>query len=271
MKTIYALAVITFKEGIRNRALFGVAFLALFLFGLNITVAGFFMRDIGKVTVDMNLSAISFAGLLLVFFVGVNLMGKDIDRKTIQLVLSKPLSRGQYVWGKYLGILFFVSVSLLLLLAFSTSTVLLVKLLYANYFIGFSFWLFWVAGFFVLLKLWVLSAIMIFFSSLTSNSLLALIFTLSSYVVGVSIEEVVYYLQTELAGQERMISDSLVSFVHVVSYFLPNLAVFDFTVEAAHGLPLSLERLILSFGYGVVYAVILLLLASFVFTRREFN
>lgn len=67
MNAILALATITFKEGIRNRALFGIVLVAFFLFGLNITVAGFFMRDIGKVTVDMNLSALTVAGLLLVF------------------------------------------------------------------------------------------------------------------------------------------------------------------------------------------------------------
>ena len=111
MKSVISLAIITFKEGIRNRALFGIGLLALFVLGLNLAVAGFFMRDIGKVTVDMNISALSFAGLLLIFFVGVNLMAKDIDRKTIHLVLSKPISRRQYIFGKFFGIQFFVFVS----------------------------------------------------------------------------------------------------------------------------------------------------------------
>ena len=271
MKSVYALALITFKEGIRNRSLFGIALLALFLFGLNITVAGFFMRDIGKVTVDMNLTALTFAGLLLVFFVGVNLMAKDIDRKTIHLVLSKPLSRGQYIWGKYLGILFFVTVSLLLLLVCSALTVALLKGLYSNYFAGFSWSVFFIAGFFVLLKFWVLAAVVVFFSAITSSSLITLIFSLAGYVAGVTIEEVIFYIQSEFAAQERMISASLQTFLEVISYILPNFAVFDFTIEAAHGLAINSSRLLLSGGYGVVYTVILLLLASFIFQRREFN
>jgi ABC-type transport system involved in multi-copper enzyme maturation permease subunit len=271
MKAVWSLALITFKEGIRNRALYGIALLALFLFGLNITVAGFFMRDIGKVTVDMNLTALTVAGLLLVFFVGVNLMAKDIDRKTIHLVLSKPISRSQYIWGKYLGIIFFVTVSLLLLLIFSALTVVLLKSLYANYFSGFSWSIFFIAGFFVLLKFWVLTAVVVFFSAITSSSLITLIFSLASYVAGVTIEEVVFYIQSEFAAQERMISESLKNFIEVVSYILPNFAVFDFTVEAAHGLAISSSRLLLSGGYGLVYTVILLLLASFIFQRREFN
>ncbi len=271
MRQVLSLAVITFKEGIRNRSLFGIALLALFLFGLNITVAGFFMRDIGKVTVDMNLSALSFAGLLLVFFVGVNLMAKDIDRKTIHLVLSKPISRAQYIWGKYLGIQLFVTISLVLLLLCSCLTVALLLQLYPAYFVGFSWLVFFVACFFVLVKFWVLTAIVVFFSSLTSSSLITLIFSVSSYVAGVTIEEVVFYLKSEMATQEVIISESLKTFIDIISYVIPNFSVFDYTLEAAHGLAISGHRLFLSFSYGAVYISLLLLLASFIFARREFN
>jgi len=271
MRSIFALAMITFREGIRNRSLFGIAFLALFLFGLNITVAGFFMRDVGKVTVDMNLSALSFAGLLLVFFVGVNLMAKDIDRKTIQLVLSKPISRTQYIWGKYLGIQLFMSISLLLLFFCSCLTVALLLQLYPNYFIGFSWLYFVIACSFILVKFSVLTAIVIFFSSITSSSLITSIFSLSSYIAGVTIEEVVFYMKSEFAAQEKIISESLQSFIDIVSYLIPNFSVFDFTLEAAHGLIISSQRIFLSLGYGAIYITILLILASYIFSRREFN
>jgi len=271
VRQILSLAIITFKEGIRNRSLFGIALLALFLFGLNITVAGFFMRDIGKVTVDMNLTALTFAGLLLVFFVGVNLMAKDIDRKTIHLVLSKPISRTQYIFGKYLGILLFVCVSLMLLLVLSSLTILLLLSLYPNYFVGFSWLIFYTACFFILVKFCVLSSIVVFFSAITSSSLITLIFSMSSYVAGVMIEEVVFYLRTELAAQEKIISASLKHFIDVASYIIPNFSVFDFTLEAAHGLTIPGDRLVQSFGYGLLYTLILLLFASLIFSRREFN
>lgn len=271
MKAVLSLAIITFKEGIRNRSLFGIALVALFLFGLNITVAGFFMRDIGKVTVDMNLSALTIAGLLLVFFVGVNLMAKDIDRKTIHLVLSKPLGRAHYIWGKYLGIQFFVTVSLLLLAGCSSLTVLLLKSMYPAYFGGFTWPIFFVAILFVLVKFWVLGAVVIFFSSLTTSSLITLIFSLGAYLAGVTIEEVVFYLKTEMAAQEQLISESLKNFIEAITWILPNFAAFDFSLEAAHGLALDSERLFGVFSYGVLYSVILLLLASLIFSRREFN
>lgn len=271
MRSVLALSVITFKEGIRNRSLFGIALLSLFLFGLNISVAGFFMRDIGKVTVDMNLSALTVAGLLLVFFVGINLVAKDIDRKTIQLVLSKPISRAQYIWGKYLGIQFFVTASLVLLVILSSLTVGLLLQLYPAYFVEFSWLIFFEACLFIVIKFWVLTAVVVLFSSVTSSSLITLIFSFGSYIAGVTIEEVVFYLKTELAAQEKIISDSLRTVIDVVSYVLPNFSVFDFTLEAAHGLVITGDRLFLSLGYAVVYIVIILTAAAYIFSRREFH
>ena len=271
MKCIFALALITYKEGIRNRALLGIALCALFLFGLNITVAGFFMRDIGKVTVDMNLSALIFAGLLLVFFVGTNLLAKDIDRKTIHLVLSKPISRAQYIWGKYLGILLFVWASLFVLAFCSYGTIFLLKYMYPAYFPGFSWDTYTVAIGFIFLRFAVLISIVIFFSSISTSSLITLIFSIAIYIAGVTIEEVVFYLQSEFAAQEAVISESLKMFIGTVSYLLPNFSAFDFGIEAAHGLTVEISKIALVIGYGLVYSFILLIFASLIFSRREFN
>jgi len=271
MQRIVALARITFLEGIRNRSVFGIGLFSLFILGLNVAVAGFFMREVGKVTVDMNLSAISLAGLLLVFFAGLNLMAKDIDKRTIHLVLSKPISRSEYVWGKFLGIQMFVMVSLLLLLGVSCATILLLKTMYANYFVGFSWPIFFIACFFIYLKLSLIVSIVVLFACVTTSSFVTLIFSFSVYIVGETIEEVLFYLRSAAAAENLAISDSLRSVIDVVSYLVPNFSAFDFKVEAAHGLPLEMSRLALSFGYGALYLVLLLLLASFVFNRREFN
>lgn len=271
MKKVLALALITFYEGIRNRSVFGIVIFSLFIFGLNIAVAGFFMRDIGKVTIDMNLSALSVAGLLLAFFVVVNLMAKDIDRKTVHLVLSKPISRVQYVWGKYFGILLFVAASLATLLLFSCFTVLLIKGLYADYFGHFSWLAFFLAAFFVFIKIAVLSAVIILFSTVASNSFITLIFSISVFIVGSTVEEVLFFLRSALSVQDVPISQTLRGVIEVVSYVFPNLATFDFKTAAAHGLLPAWGQLGLSLGYGVAYIVVLLLFASCLFCRREFN
>jgi len=269
MSRVFALARITFKEGIRNRSVMGVLFFSLFILGLNVAVAGFFMRDIGKVSVDMNLSALSFSGLLLVLFVGLNLMAKDIEKKTIHLVLSKPISRVEYLCGKYLGIIFFVLVSLLVLLGFSTATIFGLRALYADYFGQFAWPVFFEASLFIFVKLAVLSAIAVFFSTIATSSFVILIFTTCSYIVGETIEEVIFYMRSSFRGEE--ISAGLQRFIEAVSYVFPNFSSFDFKLEAAHGLAIAPERLGFSLAYAFVYIALLLVLASLVFRNREFN
>jgi ABC-type transport system involved in multi-copper enzyme maturation permease subunit len=271
MSRIFALAGITFREGIRNRSVFGILLFSFFILGLNIAVAGFFMRDIGKVSADMNLSALSFAGLLLVFFVGINLIAKDIDKKTIHLVLSKPISRVEYIWGKFLGIQIFLAVSLVFLVLFSSGTMFLLQHVYLEYFGRFSWNVFFLACFFIFIKLSVLSSIVFFFSSITTSSFITLMFSACAYLMGVSIEEVVFYLRSHLAAEGLSISQSLRRVVESLSYIIPNFSVFDFKVEAAHGLSVGWDRIGLSLGYGVAYLVLLLVFASLIFRRREFN
>lgn len=266
-----SLALITYREGIRNRAVLGVGLFALFVFGLNVTVAGFFMRDIGKVTVDMNLGALSFAGLMLILFIGTNLMAKDIDKRTIHLVLSKPISRYGYIWGKYFGLLFFLAISLGFLFILSLLTIFLLQNIYSDYFQGFSWLFFCLAGFGIFIKTAIVAAFVVFFSAVCSSSFVTLVFTMCSYVIGITIEEVIFYLKSSFASQDLSISESLLKFIFFVSNILPNLSVFDFRLNAAYGLPISWERFAFSHLYALVYIVVLLQAASLIFSRREFN
>lgn len=271
MQNVLAIANITFWEGLRSRSIFGIAFVALFVFGLNIAVAGFFMRDVGKVTVDMNLAALSFSGLLIVLFVGLNLIAKDIDKKTVQLVLSKPISRQSYIVGKYLGILCFVFVSLLFLVLISSFTIASLKVVYADYFGSYRWSPFIVACCFVFMKLSVVTAIVLFFSSMTTNSFITLILSVAVFIVGETIEDVIFYLNTTFAQKDLVLSDSFRSVIEFVSYLVPNFSVFDYKVEAAYGLTVDVGRVLLSLGYGVLYVILLLFFASLSFSRREFN
>lgn len=270
MRNVVALAKITFLEGIRNRSLYGIALFALFILGLNITVSGFFMRDIGKVTVDMSLSALNFAGILLILFVGSNLITKDIDKKTIQIVLSKPISRFEYVSGKYFGIIFFSFVSLLVLFAISCVTISFLKNIHQGYFLNFNWTNYFVASFFIMMKVSLLAAIVVFFSSIATSSFVALICSVSVYIVGATIEDVVFYLKSEIAIQEQVVSAGLEQFIGVISYLCPNFSVFDLGMEAAHGLELHPEHLALASAYAIVYVAVLLCASAAIFARREF-
>ena len=181
MKKILALTILTFREGVRDRAILGIALFSLFIMSITFVVLSFFMRELDKVAIDINLSAISLAGLLLTFFISINLMAKDIDKRTIYCVLSKPFSRAQYIWGKYLGIMMIIIAAFLILSLCSSITLVLAKSLYASWFKGFTWIAYYKAVYASLLMFFVLNAVVVFFSSITSSSFITLLFSICIY------------------------------------------------------------------------------------------
>ena len=97
-------ALITLKEGIRNRALQGILLIALFVSAAFLVVVPLFAFETGKVAVDLGFAAISLAGLGILFFLAIALLTEDIHRRTICMILSRPISRSQYVLGKFFGL-----------------------------------------------------------------------------------------------------------------------------------------------------------------------
>ena len=115
MTVLWPIAMITFKEGIRNRAIYGISLFALLLLVANLLVSGMMFQSAGKAAVDIALSAVSFSGLLLVLFVGINLIAKDLDRRTIYMVLARPISRAQYIIGKFFGMVLLIAFAMVVL------------------------------------------------------------------------------------------------------------------------------------------------------------
>ncbi len=267
-KKMMSLIILTFKEGVRDRALFGIGLFALAMMGISLIVVGLFMREIFKVAVDVNLSAISFSGLLLTFFVSINLMAKDIDKQTIYCVLSKPFSRSQYVWGKYLGIMLLVLTAFVILTMCSTSTVFIIKSQFEPYFIGFSWLEFYKAIYAQFLMFLILNAFIVFFSTITTSSFITLLFSISTYIAGQTIEEVVLYLKTN-QSVDMVMSESIARIIDIIQYVLPNLSAFDMKVRSAHAITISFEYLFAITCYSFIYSSILLLAASLIFSRRE--
>ena len=104
MRNILLLTWLTFKDSIRNKALYGIFFLGVLVFIANIIVTGMFSWELGKVAVDVGLSVVSLSGLVIIFFFSIHMVSNDLERKTIYLILSKPITKPQYIFGKYLGL-----------------------------------------------------------------------------------------------------------------------------------------------------------------------
>jgi ABC-type transport system involved in multi-copper enzyme maturation permease subunit len=271
MNRIWALAILTFKEGIRDRALYGITIIALMMLLATILITNLFGYELGKVMVDLNLSTIAFAGLLLTFFVNINLMAKDIDKRTIYCVLSKPISRNEYILGKFTGLILLVFVALSFLALFSAVVASVLKSSSpAYYFRDFS-WLCYLQAFlYELMMFLILNAIVVFFSSITTSSFLTLLFSVATYITGQSIEEVVQFFKGEAvtSGISSPVNQRI---VEVFQYIFPNLSAFDIKTLASHGKLIATSHTLAIFGYGLIYTVLLLFFACLIFNRREFN
>ncbi len=268
MNGIASLAYITFKEGIRSRALFGIFIMALLMFAGTVTLTNLFMRDIVKVAVDLSLSTISFAGLLMVIFIGTSLLAKDIDKRTIYMVISRPISRTQYVIGKYLGLCFLVAVAVPFLGVLSSLPVYVSGIFYKNPQALFSWKIYFIAIIFITMKLMLIAAVIVLFSSITSTSFISLMLTIVTYLIGSTSETAKGILDSKMEGVE--ITPLMAFIIKGVYYIFPNLSAFDLKLQAAHGLALTEGYLFSVPLYWLLYTGIIVAAASLIMERREF-
>lgn len=269
MRVLWPIAAITFKEGIRNRAFYGISLFAILLSGANFLISGMISKDIGKVAVDMALSTVSFSGLLLVLFVGINLIAKDLDKRTIYMVLSRPISRPEYIIGKFIGMALLVLAAMIFLGIVSALSIFTLKSMYPTSFSQFSWPAVILALLLITLMLLLLTALSFFFSSFASTSFITLVLTVIAYIIGQSLTEVKALVENP-GAVGITVSPITVDAVKVAYYFFPNLSLFNIKIQAAHGLPVSSSFIFWTVAYGLVYICIIITLAALIFRRREF-
>ncbi len=262
-----ALAWVTLKEGMRERAFMGIMTFALLLLIASGVIADLSIGNILKVTQDLGLSAVSFTGLLLAFFMGTHLIAKDLDKRSIYMVLSKPMGRGSYIAGKYGGLVALVGLSL----AFITLFMLVATFyFYKTSRLYFPPQIAWgklvLASIFIFLEASLILALSVFFSSFASSPLLALFLTLAVYLVGESTHQVSEILHSPL-GQRT--SPVLKALAMGAFYIFPDLSLLDLKAAAVHNLPLPPLRLMKTALYAICYILALLILATFIFKKRE--
>jgi ABC-type transport system involved in multi-copper enzyme maturation permease subunit len=268
MNGVLSLAYVTFKEGIRNRAIFGIFIMALLMFAATVILTGLFMRDIVKIAADLSLATISFSGLLMIVFIGTNLLSKDIDKRTIYMVISRPISRAQYILGKFLGLCLLVIVTVFFLGFVSSLPVYASSLGYRNPQSIFSWQIYIIAILFIAMKLMLITSVIIFFSSITSTSFISLILTVATYIIGSTNETVKGILDSKMEGVQ--ISPTIAAIIKFVYYVFPNLSAFDLKLQAAHGLPIPGEYFLWVPAYWFIYMAVLVCAGSLIMERREF-
>lgn len=270
MKTIWALAIITLKEGLRQRLLYGVLVFSLLLIFFAILISGLFMRDILKILLDICLSAVSLGGLLVPFFLSINLLAGDIEKRTIYTLLSRNISRNSYILGKFLGLALLTGIVVAVLTGATLLATWLATLIYpAHFFQNFSIYPIFLSSFFAFLGIQVLNSAVFLWCSVTTSSFLATLLTLCTYFIGHSVEDVVRFMSLNIKGVEIALQTELTA--KLALYTFPNLAAFDLKQQAVYSSSISLYESSILCIYGLSYIVLMLFLTSIFFRRRDIS
>ena len=254
MNKIFVIALNTFKENIRDKVLYNLLFFGLLLIGSSILLGSLTIGEQDKIIKDIGLAGINVFGVLIAIFVGIGLVSKEIEKRTIYTLLAKPVTRYQFLLGRYVGLVItlFVNTSVMVVGFFG---VLLLSGMRPD--LGLL-----EAISMIFMELLVIVAITVMFSTFTTPTLSAT-FTLALYVIG------------HLAGDLRALAEKLQSglskfLLDGLSYTLPNLDFFNIKGEAVYGVPIAASYLLTAMGYGFAYAGIVIALACVIFQRRDF-
>lgn len=248
-----AIALNTFRESIRDRVFYSLLLFAVIMLAFSMVLGTLTIAEPVKVIKDFGLGAISIVGTLIAIFVGIGMVYKEMEKKTIYLILAKPISRGQFLIGKYCGL------SLTIIVEVVVMTVLLLILSY-QYVPEIPFSLF-KAIIPIYLELQLILAIAFLFSTF-SSSFLSGMFTLSIFIIGHLTKD----LKTLAEAGENVMFQKFASGLY---YIFPNLENLNFKARVVHNLPVPASEIMFSLLYGVLYTIFILVLALVIFERRD--
>jgi ABC-type transport system involved in multi-copper enzyme maturation permease subunit len=259
---------VRWATSVRDKVLYNLVFFAVFLIAVSLLLGQLTAGQDIKIIKDIGLAAISIFGLFIAVFIGIGLVSKEVERRSIYSLLSKPIRREELIVGKYLGLV------LTLLVNLSVMTVAYYAVLAITA---------WAAGGWfkagweapavdpallkaiamIFLELMIVTAIALLFSTF-SSPILATALTFGLYIAG--------HFNADLKNFEMVVPSKPVALAtRAVYYLLPNFSALDVKGQVVHALPVPAGYLLLNAAYALVYLAALLLVATVIFKRRDFK
>ena len=254
MRQIVVIALNTFRENLRDKILYNLLLFAVLLMGVSVLLADLTIMEHHKIVMDMGLASINLTGVMIAIFVGIGLVSKEIERRTVYTIMARPISRTQFIIGKYLGLVITLSVNMLVMVAVLLVTMLLYRVpVQASLFQATEL---------MFVEVLVVTAMALCFSTFSSSALSA-IMTIGLYATG--------HLTADMKGiAEKSQSEAVKALMTGLYYICPNLEALNIKGQAATGIPVTATYQALATGYGLLYATVLVLSACAVFQRRDF-
>jgi ABC-type transport system involved in multi-copper enzyme maturation permease subunit len=252
---IRAIAANTFREAVRDRVLYNLIAFALLMSGGAILV-GQISIDIERlVVVNLGLTAVSLFGVVIAIFIGIGLVAKEIDKRTLYTVLSRPVRRWEFIVGKFFGLVgtLVVNASLMAVGVFAA-------LFYVSrHFARPDVWLL-VALYFIILEFLIVTALALLFSSF-STPLMSAIFAFSLFVIGSFAED--------LRGFASLATGLPHWFAMAAAYLVPNLSALNVISSVAHGEAVAGHLILYNTLYALLYTAMAISGAVLIFEHRN--
>jgi ABC-type transport system involved in multi-copper enzyme maturation permease subunit len=248
----------TFREAVRDRVLYNLVLFVLILTGAAVFIGELSGGQERKIIVDLGLSAMLIFGVFIAIFVGVGLVYKEIERRTVYAIFSKPVGRGEFLLGKYLGL----CLTLLVNVAVMGAGVSLALIYVSRGWDPLALTM-WPAILLIYVELMILTGVALLFSSFSSPALSALL-TFFVFIIG--------HFSADLKNLANSMGGSGARWLFAALYYsLPNLGNLSFITPAAHGqLPVA-QHVAMAILYSLVYIAVVLAAATMIFSRRNFK
>ena len=253
-----AIARNAFREAVRDRVLYNLVLFVLLLTGAAIFIGELSGGQERKIIVDLGLSAMLLFGVFIAIFVGVGLVYKEIERRTIYTIFAKPVTRGEFIVGKYLGLCLTLLVNVVVM-----GTGVSLALIYVRRGWDPLSLSIWPAILLIYLELMILTGVALLFSSFSSPALSALL-TFFIFIIG--------HFSADLKGLATSMGGTAARWLFGgLYYLLPNLANLSYITPAAHGQVPNVAHVAAAVLYSLIYVVVILSVATLIFSRRNFK
>src|SRR5258706_4219412 len=245
----------TFREAVRDRVLYNLIAFALLIAGAAILV-GEIAIDIERlVVVNLGLTAVSLFGVVIAIFIGIGLVSKEIEKRTLYTVLSRPVRRWEFIIGKFFGL-----AGTLVVNTFLMAVGVFAALFYVSHKFIRADALILIALYFIILEFVIICSLALLFSSFVSPLLFA-VFAFSLFLIGSFAEDL-----RNFAGMATGVSRWLAT---GAAYLVPNLSAFNVITSVAHEQPVARQLILHNTLYAVFYATMALSGAVLIFERRD--
>jgi len=268
MTATIRIAVNAFRESVRDKVLYNLVLFAIVLIGASYLIGQLTAGQDIKIIKDLGLSATSIFGVFIAVFIGIGLVSKEVERRSIYALLAKPVHRRHIVLGKFLGLTLTLAVNLAVM-----TLALYVVLGYMAWGVTPETKAAWdapaldprllVAVSLIFVELMLVTAIALFFSTF-STPILSAALTFGFFIVG--------HFSGDLRNfQDVVDSPAAARIARGLYWVLPNLSPFDVKADVVHGQPIPIGYIGLTVAYGALYIGALLATAMLIFSRRDFK